>query len=88
MRKDATTLADAIRPIADLVLGTFLRSRGHRIRSIDRDGTRSVFLFESNPDLEKDILRFYNGDARVEPLGFYELLKSLKGAAMQHGAIR
>ena len=88
MRKDATTLADAIRPIADLVLGTYLRSKGHKILSIDRDGSRSVFVFRPTATLEKDILRFYNGDARVEPLGFYELLKSLKGAAMQHGAIR
>lgn len=76
------TPAPQIRPITDLTLGTYLRKQGHKILKIDRDGHRSIFLFAETPALEKDVLAFYNGEARVEPLSFTELLRSLKAAAM------
>ena len=68
--------------IGDLTLGTYLRHRGHKILKIDRDGQRSIFVFAATPALEADILAFYNGEARVEPLAFTELLRNLKAAAM------
>lgn len=78
--------ATSAQSITDLTLSTFLRSRGHKLLDIRRDGHRSVFVFAKTAALEADILTFYNGEARVEPLSFTELLRSLKAAAMARAA--
>lgn len=68
--------------ISDLTLGTYLRHRGHKFLGIERDGNRSVFRFARTPALEADILAYFNGEGRVEPLSFVELLRNLKAAAI------
>ena len=80
--------ATPFKKISDLTLSTYLRTRGHKLLSINRDGHRSLFVFSLTPALETDILGFYNAEARVEPLSFTELLRSLKAAAMGHGAVQ
>lgn len=74
--------------VSDLTLAALLRSRGHKLLEIHRDGNRSLFVFEATATLEADVLVFYNGEARVEPLTFSELMRSLKAAAMSQASGR
>lgn len=67
--------------IQDIALASFLLVSGNSlVRSPLKDGTskRLIFVFEETEKLEKDVLSFYNRTARVDPLSFFEMLRSLK----------
>ena len=69
------------RVVSDLALAAFLAAAGHRLLGIRRTNNRGAFMFEDNPRLGEDILRYYNRKASVDPLTFAETLRSLKAAA-------
>jgi hypothetical protein len=71
------------REVSDLVLAAYLSVSGHKLVSTPQSnsshGNRTIFVFEDSPKIEIDILGFYNRHARVEPLGFAEMQRHLKG---------
>lgn len=67
------------RKTSDLPLAAYLALRYPLVR-IDRSGgERSVFVFESAPELEQDTLLFLGRRATVEPINYLEQVRSLKG---------
>ena len=61
----------------DFYLGCYLKSRGMKISHIKRDGRRSTFVFEDNPERKELIQAFYN-DEFVN--GFVHAVQDLKAA--------
>jgi hypothetical protein len=64
----------------DLSLSAFLRTKGHRLLSMERDQNKGVFVFADTQELREDVLRWGNDTpvllaARV----FINTLRDLKG---------
>ncbi len=79
MRKPMT-VPPAEREIADLTLAAFLSSQKHQIIRIEPRNGRSVFIFQSTPQLQRDEIRFFNREGSVEPLTFAETLRYFRAA--------
>jgi hypothetical protein len=71
------------RIITDLALASFLSTIGHKLISINPEGKRLTFSFESSEKLERDILAFYNRSTKVDALSFAETLRNLKALALR-----
>jgi hypothetical protein len=71
----------------DIALVAYLVCEGYKVMSIDREGPRghdkSAFYFDSDEKLKIETLKFFNGEARVDPLKFNEALRSLRSYAKQ-----
>jgi len=64
---------------SDLPLVATLQLNGYQIDSLDRSNpSRVVFVIERNGTLDKLLQDYWARKLRVEPLGFFESLKSLK----------
>ncbi len=70
----------AEREIFDLTRAAFLSSQKHQIIRIEPRNGRSVFVFHSTPQLQRDEIRFFNREGSVEPLAFAETLRYFKAA--------
>lgn len=68
------------RVIADLAMSVYLNLAGHPLQGIQRLDGRGGFVFTQSEALERDILRYLNREATVEPLSFAEGLRNLKAA--------
>ncbi len=68
------------RVIADLAMSVYLNLAGHPLQGIQRLDGRGGFVFTQSEALERDILRYVNREATVEPLSFAEGLRNLKAA--------
>ncbi len=65
---------------SDLGLAAYLSHIGHKLVSVPMaNGGRAVFTFEHSREIEEDILQYFNRKACVEPLGFLETHRNLKG---------
>ena len=66
--------------ISDLALTAFLTTYeiGWKLIGVKPEGKRLVFILESSPEIENDILAYYNHSAKVDPLAFSESLRNLK----------
>jgi hypothetical protein len=60
----------------DLYLAAFLRVRKWFVR-LERDGSKCTFAFVDDPDLQKDILAYFN-DGDVGAISFKNELQNLK----------
>jgi hypothetical protein len=72
-----------MREVSDLYLTALLRLRGHRPVRVLGDGRRCVWVFDSTPELERDLSGFYDGTLAVRARDFAEAVRSAKGEAMQ-----
>jgi len=72
-----------MREVSDLYLTALLRLRGHRPVRVLGDGRRCVWVFDSTPELERDLSGFYDGTLAVPARDFSEAVRSAKGEAMQ-----
>jgi len=73
MRKEVTNLG----------LASYLSILGYKLIDIRANGRKSVFVFEGNGNIETDSMAFFNKQGKVEPLTFWETMKSLKALAQQ-----
>ena len=66
--------------VSDLRLAALLRIQGFKLLRVQRgtDG-RGVFVFEDRPNREELVLSFLNREQRVEPIGYTEEQRNLKG---------
>ncbi len=62
----------------DFYLACYLRCAGFRLAGVRRDGSRSVFQFEDQPDRQNVTLAFFNYEGSVRPLAFSTAIKDLK----------
>ncbi len=74
------TVPPTEREISDLTLAAFLSNQKHQIIRIEPRNGRSVFIFQSTPQLQRDEMRFFNREGSVEPLTFAETLRYFKAA--------
>ena len=50
------------------------------IKSINRENPKRIlFIFEKDKNLQEYIEKYWNGELKVEPLKFFQCLKTLKG---------
>ena len=67
--------------VSDLRLAAFLKIKGFRLIRIDRShNDKGIFVFEDQPNREKLIMDFLNQETSVEPIGYIEVQRNLKGA--------
>lgn len=55
---------------SDLRLGAYLRTIGFKITEVKKEARNVMFTFEDQDKRKMEIAKFYNKEARVEPLGF------------------
>ena len=65
---------------SDIALAAFLLTAGFQLLGV-QPGRKAVFRFDSDPGLSKQVMKFINGQANVEPSAFLNNLKTLKGMA-------
>ena len=46
--------------LSDLALAAFLSSKGYELLGIKGNGRKSLFVFEDTPELEQDVLKYFN----------------------------
>ncbi len=73
-------MSDRTRIVSDLAMAVFLNVAGHPLQGIQRLDGRGGFVFTESEALERDILRYLNRQAAVEPMGYAEGLRNLKAA--------
>lgn len=64
---------------ADLYLASYLKARGLKLASIEREGKRSRFIFSDKPERRELVADFYN-DVPMGISAFIHALEDLKGA--------
>ena len=69
--------------ISDLGLSAYLCVSDFKILSIKPIGRKSIFIFEESEGLEKAILSYFNHNAKVDPLSFFEQTRNLKALSVQ-----
>lgn len=62
----------------DIVLAAYLRLQGCAMTGIDKQGHRGTFVFENVP--EALVMQYDLGSAKVEPLQFNNMIKTLTTA--------
>jgi len=63
----------------DLYLASYLKARGLKLASVDRDGKRSRFVFCDGLDRKQMVADFYN-DAPIGIAAFTHALQDLKAS--------
>ncbi len=63
----------------DLYLASYLKARGLKLASVDRDGKRSRFVFLDGLDRKQMVVDFYN-DVPIGIAAFTHALQDLKAA--------
>ncbi len=66
----------------------FLLSSGFLVRGTQHNGRGVAFLFDDDPRLETALLRFMNGEAKVEPRTFLRALNDLRDLARSREGLR
>jgi hypothetical protein len=61
----------------DLTLASFLRCRSFTINNIRRQGGRTIFVFDSSPQLHSAVLEYAN-DGSVSVRSFCSTMRDLK----------
>lgn len=55
------------------------------VKSINRDNPKRVlFIFEKDKTFDSYIEKYWNSELKVDPLKFYQCLKTLKGRIYNH----
>lgn len=65
--------------IDDLYLASYLKARGMKLASVQKDGRRSRFVFQDAPERQQMVSDYYN-DAPFRISTFIHALKDLKAA--------
>jgi|GEM_PF-1418699 len=71
------------RELTDIALVAYLVTLGLKIMKIDRKIGKSIFHFLDTQNLEAETLKYFNHEAKVDPLQFSETLRNLRSYAKQ-----
>ena len=66
----------------------YLLSAGFLVRGTQSTTRGVIFLFDDDPRLESALLRFANGEAKVEPRSFLRALSDLRDLARSREVVR
>ena len=70
--------------LTDISLVAYLVCQGMKMQKIERvSKDKSIFWFEKTENLENETLKFFNHEAKVDPLQFSETLRNLRSYAKQ-----
>jgi hypothetical protein len=69
--------------LTDISLVAYLVSQSFKIKKIDRHRDKSIFYFDETPALEEETLKYFNHEAKADPLTFSETLRNLRSYAKQ-----
>jgi hypothetical protein len=75
--------SDNSRRFTDISLVAYLSCKKFKFKKIDRQKDKSMFHFDTTPELEAETLKFFNHEAQVDPLEFSETLRNLRSYAKQ-----
>jgi len=62
---------------SDLYLGAYLKLKGYKM-SVEKNRNKSVFVFEKNDELQKEVNNYLNEEGSCEPLLYTNSIKNLK----------
>lgn len=65
----------------DIALSAVLKISGFRLVSVDRQGSKAIFMFENKPESSEIVIKLANREMTVEPLRFMEEIRNLKSLA-------
>jgi len=82
-QKQSTEKTSDNKRFTDISLVAYLVCLGFKIKNIERSKDKSSFFFEISDSLEKETLKFFNHEAKVDPLQFSETLRNLRSYAKQ-----
>lgn len=82
MEKQSTEKDDE-RRLTDIALVAYLVCEGYKMLRIDRRKDKSDFYFENSSEIEVATLKYFNHEAKVDPLRFSETLRNLRSYAKQ-----
>lgn len=69
----------------DLSLAAFLKVKRFKLIRIDRENNgKGLFIFLDQPDRQKLIMSFLNGEESVEPTSYLEAQRNLKAACREN----
>jgi len=60
---------------SDIVLAAYLRTTGHTLHTIEKEGQKGTFVFNDVPDTA--VSEYDLGNARVDPIAFNNAIKAL-----------
>ena len=72
-----------LKKLTDIGCASYLVAIGYKTKRIERNRYKSIFVFESSPELQGEVSKYFNREARGEPVQFSETLRSLKSATRQ-----
>lgn len=72
-----------MKKLSDIALVSYLRCKGFKIQKIERLDKRTVFCFDETSSLDVTLLEYYNHEAQIDPLEFYEMLRNSKTLTRQ-----
>jgi hypothetical protein len=68
----------------DISLVAYLVSQNFKMLKIKKDRDKSIFFFMDTQALEEETLKYFNHEAKIDPLKFSETLRNLRSYAKQH----
>lgn len=68
---------------SDIALSAVLKISEFKLLRVNRDLTKTVFIFEDKPERPKIVMRFVNREIVVEPIRFMEEIRNLKSLTRQ-----
>ena len=72
------------RLIPSTEIAAYLVTAGFAVRGCHPNGRGCAFLFDDAPALQEHLLRFTNGETKVEPRSFLRALNDLRDLARSH----
>lgn len=68
---------------SDIALVSYLTCKGYKIKRVEKVGRSKVdFVYDKSSELEQETLAFFNHEATIDPLKFYETFRNLKNLAI------
>lgn len=72
---------------SDLSLSTALVCLKYPLISVVKDGSRWYFEFENTPELQSSVKNYFAYDALIEPMDYFNTLKTLKTRLYNHSEV-
>ena len=83
METQNTEKVQVEKKFTDISLVAYLVSQNFKMLKIKRERDKSIFYFSSTAALEEETLKYFNHEAKVDPLKFSETLRNLRSYAKQ-----
>ena len=72
---------------SDLALSTSLVCFNNPLISVSKEGSKWIFEFQNTPKLQEDVKKFFAYELLIEPMDYFNTLKTLKTRLYNHSDI-